>query len=201
MKPGKSLLNPYAEAFVPLYRQVSHDSDGSTEILGHANEVVNQAPEITIEETKNPIVNAENDHKFGTEEDWSQNVNNGTEKKSAIEDFEVDMAYLAAAFPGISEQSLIDVYFANHGDLEASIDMLIQLECETVNAGVGVYWENWNASIHITGQPDDLQLLPNSYNVSDHGAMTNSSGRHTANSGETSGSSVPSDPTSGQSGN
>lgn len=52
----------------------------------------------------------------------------GTEKRSSFEEQELDLAYLTAEFPGMSEQSLVDVYCANAGDLEASVDMLIQLE-------------------------------------------------------------------------
>ncbi|KAJ8640602.1 hypothetical protein MRB53_017296 [Persea americana] len=56
----------------------------------------------------------------------------GTEKRSSFEEQELDLAYLTAEFPGMSEQSLVDVYCANAGDLEASVDMLIQLEDDEV---------------------------------------------------------------------
>ncbi|XP_058074701.1 polyadenylate-binding protein-interacting protein 6-like isoform X2 [Magnolia sinica] len=52
----------------------------------------------------------------------------GAEKHTLVEDFEMELAYLGTQFPGLSEQSLADVYFANDGDLDASIDMLNQLE-------------------------------------------------------------------------
>jgi hypothetical protein len=44
----------------------------------------------------------------------------------------VDLAYLEIMFPNMSEQSLADVYSVNGGDLEASIDMLNELEGQVV---------------------------------------------------------------------
>ncbi|XP_058111670.1 polyadenylate-binding protein-interacting protein 5-like [Magnolia sinica] len=211
MKPGKSSLNPYAASFVPLSRRGindenkahittyrDHKSDGGTEIF-NANKVENNTPQTMSGESKNPMETAQNAQKsniLGTEEDWSQkghnfysfedsmprDMNDRTEKENPAEDYEVDMAYLAAAFPGISEQSLVDVYFANQGDLEASIEMLIQLE----------------------GQPDDFQRLPQTLNigdVSDSGVVGNTSGEWRANYGEASGSSGPSDSVLGPVGN
>lgn len=67
-----------------------------------------------------------NTHNY--EDSMPYETNNRNESQSMIEDYELDLAYLAAAFPSISEQSLVDVYCANAGDLEASVDMLIQLE-------------------------------------------------------------------------
>lgn len=62
------------------------------------------------------------------EDSMPQKADDMADTQSLIEDYELDLAYLAAAFPSISEQSLVDVYCANSGDLEASVDMLIQLE-------------------------------------------------------------------------
>ncbi|KAF7830225.1 polyadenylate-binding protein-interacting protein 5-like [Senna tora] len=44
------------------------------------------------------------------------------------------MEYLRMAFPGISDQSLVDVYIVNRGDLDAAIDMLSQLEFDNVES-------------------------------------------------------------------
>ncbi|KAL5713551.1 hypothetical protein ACHQM5_015615 [Ranunculus cassubicifolius] len=48
--------------------------------------------------------------------------------KNLDEETEMDLAYLAMTFPGVSEQSLADVYYANGCDMETSIDMLKHLE-------------------------------------------------------------------------
>ncbi|KAJ1414068.1 Ubiquitin system component Cue [Sesbania bispinosa] len=58
----------------------------------------------------------------------SQNVTELTNKQLADEELDIDMEYLRMAFPGISDQSLLDVYNVNNGDLDAAIDMLSQLE-------------------------------------------------------------------------
>ncbi|KAF9595595.1 hypothetical protein IFM89_001344 [Coptis chinensis] len=44
------------------------------------------------------------------------------------EESEMDLAILSSNYLGVSYQSIVDVYFANVGDLEASLDMLKQLE-------------------------------------------------------------------------
>ncbi|KAG5121705.1 hypothetical protein JHK84_040045 [Glycine max] len=46
------------------------------------------------------------------------------------EEVDMDLEYLRMNFPGISYQSLVDVYNVNSGDLDAAIDMLSQLELE-----------------------------------------------------------------------
>jgi hypothetical protein len=55
-----------------------------------------------------------------------------TKKHCVGEDPEIDLAYLEIMFPNMSEQSLADVYSVNGGDLEASIDMLNELEGQVV---------------------------------------------------------------------
>lgn len=44
------------------------------------------------------------------------------------EEFDMDLEYLRMIFPGLSNDSVLDVYMANNRDLEATIDMLNQLE-------------------------------------------------------------------------
>jgi len=50
------------------------------------------------------------------------------------EDYDMDLAYLQMTFPGVSEESLFDVYIANKGDLEFTVDMLNQLELYSVDS-------------------------------------------------------------------
>ncbi|KAB2079558.1 hypothetical protein ES319_A05G012200v1 [Gossypium barbadense] len=50
------------------------------------------------------------------------------------EEFDMDLEYLRMMFPGLSNDSVLDVYMANNGDLEATIDMLNQLEMYTVES-------------------------------------------------------------------
>ena len=50
----------------------------------------------------------------------------------AEEEREMDLAYLQMMFPGISCESLSDVYFVSKGDLEATLDMLNHFEVNFV---------------------------------------------------------------------
>ena len=43
-------------------------------------------------------------------------------------DIDMDIEYLLVTFSGLSQESITDVYLANSGDLEATIEMLNQLE-------------------------------------------------------------------------
>ena len=43
-------------------------------------------------------------------------------------DIDMDIEYLLVTFSGLSQESITDVYLANSGDLEATIEMLTQLE-------------------------------------------------------------------------
>ncbi|CAN6858882.1 unnamed protein product, partial [Brassica oleracea] len=53
-----------------------------------------------------------------------------SEKKMSEEDLEmdVDIEFLLATFSDLSYESISDVYLANNGDLDATIEMLTQLE-------------------------------------------------------------------------
>ncbi|XP_038900178.1 polyadenylate-binding protein-interacting protein 5-like [Benincasa hispida] len=58
----------------------------------------------------------------------SQQSGDLTEMEMFDREVNMDLELLQVSFPGLSEQSLTDVYFANKGDLDAAIDMLSQLE-------------------------------------------------------------------------
>lgn len=53
-----------------------------------------------------------------------------SEKQMSDEDLEmdVDIEFLLATFSDLSYESISDVYLANNGDLDATIEMLTQLE-------------------------------------------------------------------------
>ncbi|XP_021893545.1 polyadenylate-binding protein-interacting protein 5 isoform X2 [Carica papaya] len=50
------------------------------------------------------------------------------DKQIIDDEWDVHMEFLKMHFPGLSDQSIADVYIANNGDLEATVDMLNQLE-------------------------------------------------------------------------
>lgn len=58
----------------------------------------------------------------------SQNQNESIDKHIMGEESDMDLVYLQMTFSGVSVQSLTEVYNLNLGDLEATIDMLNQLE-------------------------------------------------------------------------
>ncbi|XP_010254208.1 PREDICTED: polyadenylate-binding protein-interacting protein 6-like [Nelumbo nucifera] len=152
MKPGNSSLNPYAASYVPLSKRedaenkvleiTSDDSNtGDTAVWSaHKNQKdaeENQFPGKTsldynvcgIEELLNSLDLTKKSHMVGGSRDsWSCSPSYSTEKHNPHDDYEMDLAYLQSMFPSISAQSLADVYSANAGDLEASVDMLRQLE-------------------------------------------------------------------------
>lgn len=151
MKPGVSSLNPYAAAYIPLSKREADDRTYAiAKELSHSNDAIWFGAPQNITQNQNhsktylgsdspgtaallsPKAFALNSYPaHGSYGSSSQNVNEVTEN----EEFDMDLEYLQMAFPGISDQSLADVYLANKGDLEATIDMLNQLEV-TMNYGV-----------------------------------------------------------------
>lgn len=144
MKPGVSSLNPYAESYIPLSKRDANDSTyvtarvcksdnecaqfgspaqlhhkASIDSKSHGTEKVPLCPEVFTVKSP-PVV-----HGYGS---LAQNVNQVTDKQISDEEYDMDLEYLQMSFPGISVQSLTDVYLANKGDLETTIDMLNQLE-------------------------------------------------------------------------
>ncbi|KAF2286912.1 hypothetical protein GH714_035282 [Hevea brasiliensis] len=143
MKPGVSTLNPYAASYIPLSKREAAEEievPGVTTKVSHiGNQTVLNAPaEHTTQNRQHsqsssiPQVSILKSHPaHGVYDSSSQNLNDLTDKQMMDEEFDVDLEYLGMTFPGISDESLNDVYMANMGDLEATIDMLNQLEFDT----------------------------------------------------------------------
>lgn len=116
MKSAVSVLNPHAEAYIPLsLRDTSNkslDSSATAALNFHGTE---KSPPIEDLKQKGQQIDA-------------QKLNETMNKDLMVEDFEMDLAYLQMTFPDVSEQSLVDVYQANECDLDAAIDMLAHLE-------------------------------------------------------------------------
>ncbi|GAB4837445.1 hypothetical protein Ancab_002310 [Ancistrocladus abbreviatus] len=131
-KSGVSTLNPYAESYIPLAKQDA--SRMSEEYKTVLEKVV--APD-TCGTQKFP--NSDDSKLKAQHIDdppviQPQDVNEIADKKFMDEEFEMDLAYLQMTFPSVSDQSLIDVYSANRGDLEAAVDMLSHLESYTLES-------------------------------------------------------------------
>ncbi|XVF47936.1 hypothetical protein PTKIN_Ptkin03bG0149600 [Pterospermum kingtungense] len=143
MKPGVSSLNPYAASYIPLAKRGANDNAISID--------VNQGNETAWFETSShsghhAIYDNASLHSVthGTEKhrvteasalksrpgygSLVQNLDEMADNQILDEESDMDLEYLRMTFPGLSNESLLDVYVANNGDLEATIDMLNQLE-------------------------------------------------------------------------
>lgn len=126
-----SSLNPYAASYVPLSKRGEESVTSGTEkgsqnhggrtLLDSSTFASEKMPEAT-QMKSNPV--------FDSHSSSSQNVTELTDNQLLDED--MDIEYLRMTFPGISEQSLRDVYAVNGDDLYAAVDMLTQLEVNNV---------------------------------------------------------------------
>ncbi|KAK6129721.1 hypothetical protein DH2020_036522 [Rehmannia glutinosa] len=143
MKPGSSSLNPYAASYVPLFRRgVTNVSSGQE--LNSGIEVVwfGHQPDNTLPQGQHQNVSQSYGHSAAiqTAEFSKRKDHHGGEffastsqypnaiQPNFDEEFDMDLAYLQMTFPGISYESLSDVYSASKFDLDAAVDMLNQLE-------------------------------------------------------------------------
>lgn len=144
MKQGTSSLNPNAASYIPLFKQGA-EIEGKVSGLTTEDSLRNgyktswsQYPPKGYSGIDQRYLQAGMD--YDTHGFKGSLIGNGfmekglptsselTKKHSIDDDSEMDMAYLTIMFPNMSEQSLADVYSANAGDLEASIEMLNELE-------------------------------------------------------------------------
>ncbi|CAI0444496.1 unnamed protein product [Linum tenue] len=124
MKAGNSSLNPYAASYVPLSRR---------EVVEHT-----QSPGVVAKPSQSgnrnvwygPGYAAENESHYGHGfyGSSSQLHDGRTDKQIIDEESDFELEFLQMTFPGVSTESLMDVYAANNGDLESTVDMLNQLE-------------------------------------------------------------------------
>ncbi|KAH0907524.1 hypothetical protein HID58_039351 [Brassica napus] len=137
MKPGSGAfaLNPHATSYVPLYKRVDHhhDMDG----LLFANPTTQ---DLSFEDVQvsMPNISSEVAYKLiRDDDDFDMEM-----------EIDMDIEYLLVTFSGLSQESITDVYLANSGDLEATIEMLNQLEIYSNEAqenlpetlDIGVIW-------------------------------------------------------------
>ncbi|PON58939.1 Ubiquitin system component Cue [Trema orientale] len=133
MKPGVSTLNPYAAAYIPLSKRGAEQAV-ITQNQRHHKASFEGNFHAKAEQFNQDVFSAKSHSSHGFYSGSSQNVNELAEKQLLDEEFDIDLEYLQMTFPGLSEQSLADVYLANKGDLEATVDMLNQLEFHTVES-------------------------------------------------------------------
>lgn len=124
MKSGTSSLNPYAASYVPLSKR------NETIWLGSPSKTATQTQhQSKIHEAEEAVAKFQNAHGSC----GSSSQSHMSEKQHTLdEEFDMNLAYLQMTFPGVSDQSLTDVYLVNNGDMETTVDMLSQLEGYTV---------------------------------------------------------------------
>ncbi|KAL9330914.1 hypothetical protein ACSQ67_000524 [Phaseolus vulgaris] len=123
MRPQSSSLNPYAASYVPLSKRGQMTRQDAT----NDQQLINSSSERLFKPEAFPTKNQLASSSYTSS---SQNVAEVAENQLLAEDLDMDLEYLRITFPGISYQSLVDVYNVNSGDLDAAIDMLSQLELE-----------------------------------------------------------------------
>ncbi|CAF2135692.1 hypothetical protein BRARA_B00408 [Brassica rapa] len=113
MKPGGTFaLNPHAASYVPLSKRVD-DMDGL------ATRSMQGREQIFMPKTSSEMAYKQ----IRDDDDLDMEM-----------DIDMDIEYLLVTFSGLSQESITDVYLANSGDLEATIEMLNQLEIYSTEA-------------------------------------------------------------------
>ncbi|XP_074280485.1 polyadenylate-binding protein-interacting protein 6-like [Silene latifolia] len=113
MKTSTSTLNPFAVAYVPLAKREVQDVDKECKTMPR---------EAAVDDLKSKV------HQTDVAHDTRAELPQEITASVLDEESEMDLAYLQMMFPGVSDQSLADVYNINQGDLEAAVDMLSELE-------------------------------------------------------------------------
>ncbi|KAK8697405.1 hypothetical protein V6N13_113556 [Hibiscus sabdariffa] len=147
MKPGAFSLNPYAASYIPLARREANDNSKAKDIK-HDNETAcfeysshfahnphynNDSLDCVTRGTGKPhFAEASVQKNHHAHSSLVQSRGEITDKQVMDLEFEMDLEYLRMTFPDLSNESLLKVYMANGGDLEAAVDMLNQLEMDTV---------------------------------------------------------------------
>ncbi|WJX09872.1 hypothetical protein P8452_00660 [Trifolium repens] len=136
MKPRQSSLNPYAAAYVPVSKRdtsvrfypAEEDNNSSQEYDGTVWFQPPQYRTNDVEKNAQRLAPVKNQPASSSYFSSPQSVAQLTENQYMDEELDIDLEYLRMTFPGISDESLVDVYNVNSGDLDAAIDMLSQLE-------------------------------------------------------------------------
>lgn len=136
---SNSSLNPNATSYVPLSKRVL---DGQSEMLDRATKIIENSIHFGQGHDEKKACVLSNAHEteyfpfvgdftlqsYHAQGSSSQHPTPLMEKLILDEVYDMDLEYLQMRFPGLSHQSLFDVYLANKSDVEASIDMLNDLE-------------------------------------------------------------------------
>lgn len=158
-------MNPYAAAYIPLSKRGADDrtyltakdakSINQANWLGNTENITQnqQHCQASLQCDAHGMAKQYNQEVFamkshpahGSYGASSQHVNEVAERMMD-EEFDMDLEFLQMNFPGISEQSLTDVYLVNKGDLGATVDMLSQLEV------IFIHLYSWSCQIRYSSR-------------------------------------------------
>ncbi|KAK6248264.1 hypothetical protein QUC31_019829 [Theobroma cacao] len=126
MKPGVSSLNPYAASYIPLAKREGNDNVAAKDIkrgnetawyepsshLAHNPHHSNTSLDSVTHGTgKHQIPEACALKSHPAHGSFMQNLGEMTDKQIMDEEFDMDLEYLCMIFPGLSNESLLDVYW------------------------------------------------------------------------------------------
>ncbi|KAK8695257.1 hypothetical protein V6N13_000424 [Hibiscus sabdariffa] len=136
MKHGVSSLNPYAASYIPLAKREANENAWfePSSHFAHKPHYGNAYLDSVAHGTRKHQVAEGSAVKSYPALGSLKNPGEVIEKQFVDEEFDMDLEYLRMTFPGLSNESLMDVYLANEGDFEATVDMLNQLEMQTVES-------------------------------------------------------------------
>ncbi|CAH8281569.1 unnamed protein product [Eruca vesicaria subsp. sativa] len=116
MKPGGPFaLNPHATSYVPLSKRLDDHADMDGFLF--ANNPTTLELSFAGVQVSMPKSSSEVAYKLIRDDEFDMEM-----------EIDMDIEYLLVTFSGLSQESITDVYLANCGDLEATIEMLNQLE-------------------------------------------------------------------------
>ncbi|KAL0856260.1 hypothetical protein Bca101_061413 [Brassica carinata] len=149
MKPGGSGLNPNAAAYVPLYKR---EGDSAKPAAAATHHVQHQP------------------YGYGVQGGKGSSPGSHVNDDDPEMDMEMEMEFLLTSFSGLSDESIRDVYLANNGDLDETIEMLTQLEIYSNEAE-----EYLPDTLDIGDVPETIEPLPSSAPPKQKSASTSSS--------------------------
>ncbi|KAJ0593702.1 putative polyadenylate-binding protein-interacting protein [Helianthus annuus] len=133
MNARSSSLNPYATSYIPLSRRGTPDASKGYD---HGS---------TTEYLPETADNLKLKNHSGFDSYGSSSHSSELAGKQALDvDHDMNLAYLQMVFAGVSDESLSSVYTACGGDMEATVEMLTQLELHS-----GDFTENLPDSLDI----------------------------------------------------
>lgn len=144
MTPHRFSLNPFATSYIPLSRRETNRTfiaeNSSNESIranfpGYSEHNMHNPPYDNISPRLNmrhgemaPVAIASPVQNHPFQGSLPHHISEFTEMEIVDREFNKDVEFLRTIFPGLSEQSIADVFLANEGDMDATIEMLCQLE-------------------------------------------------------------------------